>query len=186
MNTYTFSTMASNLTGTLASNGSGPCGHLRTWKWTFLILSLQAELPEFLIRIRYLCSLPGETTQASPMTIPPSLESRWHWEWAAAVEMRVAMAAALSPSYPLRGALTQAAVSMVTSWVEGPRRKRCCSDMRELKNEPWAFGGLPCHTSKAEGTITAGMVPTSRVIETSDLAYCPLQIHLLSFFIRTI
>lgn len=31
----------------------------------------------------------------------------------------------MPPSYPLRGALTQAAVSMATRGVEGPRRKDC-------------------------------------------------------------
>lgn len=85
----------------------------------------------------------------------------------------------MPPSYPLRGALTQAAVSMVTSWMEGPWRKDCvCSDTGGIENESWAFGGLPCHMSKANNIITAGMVPRSWVLEISGfLSLFSLQVH---------
>ena len=41
--------------------------------------------------------------------------------------------------------------------------------------------------SKANNVVTAGMVPTSRVLEISGfLSFFSLQVHLLPFFIRTI
>lgn len=133
-------------------------------------------------------SQPKKTMQESYTMVTLSLEWRWHQVWAAAVEMRVAMAAARASFLPSQRC-SDTSSSFYGNKPNGGSMKKGLCVLWHGGNWKWILGTWRATLPHVKGKWHHHfrMVPTSGVLEISVfLSLFSLKVHLLPFYIRTI